>query len=162
MTIQPTAVYPPNASPAQTGSGTYNTYNTRVISVPSAPPAPPSPGRFTRWYEYLPEQSPRVNLSSKLPMILQNRSVIFHSWVIAMVIVGFDEWHNHHILPRPARLWDTSLFYGLILLFSIVDVLVPLANVFAVGYTFTLLWQYYNGNLTPAAAPATSPAGGNG
>lgn len=84
--------------------------------------------------------------------------MIFHAWVVAMIIIGFDEWHNHKILPRPARLWYASAFYGLLIVFSIADPMVPLANAFAVGYTITLLWQYYNGDLTPAPAGDNVPA----
>lgn len=73
-----------------------------------------------------------------------------YSWVVAMVIIGFDEWHNLHILPRPKRLWNTSLFYGLLTLVSVADIVVPIANAFAVGYTLTLLYQYYNGAITPS------------
>lgn len=62
-----------------------------------------------------------------------------------MIVVGFDDWHNYHILPRPARLWYTSLTYGLLILASMADALVPLANALAIGYAIMLIWQYYNG-----------------
>jgi hypothetical protein len=73
-------------------------------------------------------------------------------WIIAMFIVGFDEWHNLGILPRPARLWDTSLFYGLLTIAGFVDLMVPLVNALAIGYTVVLLMQYYQGNITPQGA----------
>jgi|SRR5215469_638455 len=86
------------------------------------------------------------NPPSPLPRWLGSERIIFYSWVVGMIIVGFDEWHNLGILPRPARLWDTSIVYGLLAITGLVPVLLPLANAFALGYTFMLLWQYYNGS----------------
>lgn len=80
-----------------------------------------------------------------MPRWLGNQRILGASWMVAMVIVGFDEWHNLGILPRPARLWDTSIVYGLLALAGIVDIMVPIVNAFAIGYTIMLLWQYYNG-----------------
>lgn len=74
-----------------------------------------------------------------------------------MITVSFDEWHNLGILPRPARLWDTSLFYGLLVLLGFVDAMVPIVNAFAIGYTLVLLYQYYQGDLTPGGG-STTPA----
>lgn len=107
--------------------------------------------RAERFVNRLPSQSRYVNIQG--PRILADRATILYAWAISMAIVGWDEWHNLHILPRPARLWDTSLFYGLLVLFSVADALVPIANAFAVGYTLTLLYQYYQGNLTPTGTP---------
>lgn len=84
-------------------------------------------------------------LPKGIPKWLANERVILYAWFIAMVIVGFDEWHNYHLLPRPARLWYTSLTFGLLLLLGIVPQLRVLANALAIGYVITLLWQYYNG-----------------
>lgn len=120
-------------------------------------PAPPvqsetpasQPGWITRAYNRapaLPNQARGSGLNSpKLPGVLSNRAVIFNSWMISMAVISFDEWHNNNILPRPARLWDASLFFGLLALASIADAVVPLANAFAVGYTIMLIWQYFNG-----------------
>jgi hypothetical protein len=63
-----------------------------------------------------------------------------------MVLVGFDEWKNNGILPRPVRLWDTSIVYGLLTLMGFIDIMLPIANALAIGYTIVLLWQYYNGS----------------
>lgn len=88
----------------------------------------------------------QVPIPKGLPPMLGNRKVLFYSWIASMILVGFDEWHNYRILPRPSRLWSTSLVYGLLTLGSVVDAVVPLANAFGVGYTIMLLWQYYNGS----------------
>lgn len=109
------------------------------------------PGNFyQRAFNKIPAQARYANPGYNTPRLLQNRQVVLGSWAIAMIIIGFDEWHNLHILPRPKRLWDTSLFYGLLTLFSVADAVVPIANAFAIGYTLTLLWQYYNGGITPS------------
>lgn len=93
-------------------------------------------------------------------MFLRNRAIVFNAWAIAMIAVCFDEWHNLGILPRPSRLWDTSLLYGVLAVAGVVDEAVPLVNALAIGYAIVVVWQYFNGNLTPAggAAPATPAA----
>jgi hypothetical protein len=85
--------------------------------------------------------------------------MVFNAWIIAMIIIGFDEWHNLGILPRPARLWDATLVYGVLVMVGFVDVLVPIANAFALGYTFMLLFQYYQGNITPGGTQNVNSAG---
>jgi hypothetical protein len=106
-----------------------------------------------------------------VPVFLSNREVIFMAWLIAMILIGFDEWHNHGILPRPQRLWYTSLTYGILALVSGIDAVVPIANAFALGFTLVLLYQYYQktgqfGSATDATgttqAPGTTTAGGRG
>jgi hypothetical protein len=67
-----------------------------------------------------------------------------YAWLAAMVVIGFDEWHVNGILPRPARLWYTSLVFGVLALASMSDQLVPVANAFAVGFLLVLIYQYYN------------------
>jgi hypothetical protein len=62
-----------------------------------------------------------------------------------MIVVGFDDWHNYRLLPRPSRLWYTSLTFGLLMLASLIDAMVPLINALALGYVIMLIWQYYNG-----------------
>jgi hypothetical protein len=113
---------------------------------------------YQRAFNAVPAQARQVNVPNGLPRILGNRSVIFNSWMIAMAIVSFDEWHNLKILPRPLRLWDTSLFFGMLAMFSVADVVVPVANAFAIGYTIMLLWQYYQGDITPQDQ-STNPSG---
>lgn len=75
-----------------------------------------------------------------------------------MIVIGFDEWHNLNVLPRPARLWDASLVFGVLTLLGIVDVMVPIANALAIGYMFMLIWQYYQGNITPQTATQQAQA----
>lgn len=180
MTIQPTAVYPPGVPPPSSGGGgqqgrTYVIYD-----------QPPTEGRFTggakRMWDRIPDQPRRAQLPQQLPGFLKggalnNRSVVFNAWIVAMVVIGFDEWHNLGILPRPARLWDASLVYGVLVLLGFADIMVPIANALAIGYTIMLIWQYYNGNITPVGnvartpvtqatgttqAPGTTTAGGRG
>jgi hypothetical protein len=67
------------------------------------------------------------------------------AWFVSMAMIGFDEWRNNGILPRPARLWATTLFYGLLAVVSLVDALVPIVNALAIGYSIMLIWQYFNG-----------------
>lgn len=101
-----------------------------------------APRRIISW---TPPEHGQSNPPRPVPQWLGNARIIGYAWVASMVIVGFDEWKNHGILPRPARLWDTSIVYGLLALASVVDPLIPLLNALAVGYTFMLLWQFYNG-----------------
>jgi hypothetical protein len=174
MTVQPANVYPP----PQGRPNTYNTYNTNYVNT-GAPPGPgpggPGPGgsawaRARGVYNRVPAMPGRA-ANPSVPRglgFLNQRPVVFSMWMIAMITVGFDEWHNNNILPRPARLWDTSLLYGMLVLFGFVDPLVPLANAFAIGYTLVLLYQYYNGGLsggssgndTQQATTGNTPGGG--
>jgi hypothetical protein len=80
-----------------------------------------------------------------LPGWMGNRRIITAAWVSSMIIVGFDDWKNHGVLPRPSRLWYSSVVYGILALLSMAEPLVPICNALAVGYAVTLLWQYYNG-----------------
>jgi hypothetical protein len=93
----------------------------------------------------LAAQPRQASVPKGVPRLLGNGSIVAYAWIVAMVLVGFDEWKNNGILPRPARLWDTSIVYGLLVLLSFIDVMMPLANALAIGYTIVLLWQYYNG-----------------
>jgi len=88
----------------------------------------------------------QVSTPPMIPRWLGNQRVIAYSWIVAMVLVGFDEWKNHGILPRPVRLWDTSIVYGLLTLVGFIDVMLPIANALAIGYTIVLLYQFYNGS----------------
>lgn len=93
-------------------------------------------------------------VSNQLPYWLRgslnNRAIVFNMWIIAMIIVSFDEWHNLGILPRPSRLWNTSLLYGILVMAGFVDVMVPITNILAIGFTVTLLSQYFQGKITPS------------
>jgi hypothetical protein len=110
----------------------------------------------------IPAGARQVDIPKGLPKALGNRSLIFNAWIVAMIVVGFDEWHNLHIFPRPLRLWYTSLFYGILVMVAMADVMVPIANAFAVGYTITLLYQYYNGGLTPGTPQGKGTKKGSG
>lgn len=75
---------------------------------------------------------------------LGNTNGIGYAWLASMIVIGFDEWKHNGILPRPARLWDTSLVFGLLALGSAIDLFAPLASALAWGYFFILLYQFYN------------------
>jgi hypothetical protein len=64
--------------------------------------------------------------------------------MISMCIVGYDEWTTYGLLPRPARLWDTTKVFGMLAILSIVDSAVPLVNALAIGYTVMLGYNYYS------------------
>lgn len=155
MTIEPTAVYSPGTSPAARGGYSGGRYYTIYND---GPPQPDMPGRVTRAWNRVPSQPVNSTIPSNMPSFLRanpvnNRSVVFNAWVIAMIVIGFDEWHNNNILPRPARLWDASLVYAVLVMLGFVDVMVPLANALAIGYTFMLIWQYYQGGLASGGSP---------
>lgn len=78
------------------------------------------------------------------------------SWIAAMALVTYDEYKTYQVkLPRPARLWKTSLLYFVLALASQADPMVPLTNALAMGFAFTLGYRTFAG---PAAQPNTSPA----
>jgi hypothetical protein len=149
----------------------------------STPPIPPPPvvqsvrrvepyrpqefvtptGPFQRAINAIPAEARSVRIPSKLPKVLANRPVIFNAWIVAMVAVSWDEWHNLGIFPRPKRLWYTSVVYGLLVVVSFADAVVPVANALAIGYTIVLLSQLWSGSLTPAGKTnTTGGAGGSG
>ena len=101
-----------------------------------------APRRVISWR---PPPHPQGKVPRPVPQWLGNARIIGYAWVGSMVLVGFDEWKNHGILPRPVRLWDTSIVYGLLALASVVEPLIPLLNALAIGYTIMLLWQFFNG-----------------
>ena len=114
----------------------------------------------------LAAQPRQASTPAGIPRIFGNGSIVGYAWIVAMVLVGFDEWKNNGILPRPVRLWDTSLLYGLLALLSFIEVMIPLANALAIGYTIVLLWQYFNGQgqfgQTGHASGQRQPAAGEG
>jgi hypothetical protein len=78
-------------------------------------------------------------LPAGIPSFLTSSRIISGAWVVAIGLVCYDEWHNGNILPRPARLWWTSILYGLLALAGwIIPGILPLANAFAIGYTVYL------------------------
>jgi hypothetical protein len=162
MTIQPTQVYPPGPYP---GGPQQQSGQQGRIYVVQQPPGPQQ-GVFSRTQSRIPQQQQVVNnpLSNRLPGFLRgslnNRAIVFNMWLIAMIFIGYDEWHNLGILPRPARLWDTSLLYGLLVIAGFVDVAVPIANLLAIGFTIALAWKFFQGGITPSASTSTSTSGG--
>jgi hypothetical protein len=88
----------------------------------------------------------KVPVPKGVPAALGNAKFIGYMWVLAMIVVSFDEWHNHGILPRPSRLWWTSLTYGILAIFGMIDSLIPLMNALALGYTIMLFTNYYSGS----------------
>lgn len=100
-----------------------------------------------------------VNVPKGLPTFLGNRQLIIAMWIVAMIVIGFDEWHNLGILPRPSRLWYSSVVYGGLAILGIADAMVPIANAFAVGFTIMLIYQFYNssGQFTGTPTKFTNP-----
>lgn len=137
------------------------------MTEPAFQPVRPSqPVRYTapaNWYQRavnsVPSSARQVNVPGGLPTFLGNRTVIFAAWGVSMIIIGFDEWHTYHILPRPQRLWLATLLYGLLAVVSQADAVVPVANAFAIGFTFVLLYQLMGG-LQPTGPVQSIPIGG--
>jgi hypothetical protein len=120
------------------------TYNTQSPNSP--PPAPVNP---PSWYQrtrgvalQLTGENPQVNPGG-FPRFLANRRLIVVIWLAAMAAVCVDEWRTYHLLPRPARLWTTTLGYAILGLASAVDVIVPIANLIALGLLLVLLYQLF-------------------
>jgi hypothetical protein len=159
MSVEPTNVYPPGpypGGPQQSQSGQQG----RVYVVQQPPDQ--TGGIFSRTANRIPARPQTVDnpLSRQMPQFLRgtlnNRAIVFNMWLISMIIVGFDEWHNLGILPRPARLWDTSLLYGLLVIAGFVDAAVPIANILAIGFTIALATKYFQGGITPNGSTKTT------
>lgn len=135
-----------------------NVVQGQVISSTYAPPDPP-PRRFNysgSWvnsqFQRLPGERRQVQVPERLPGWLGDKKIILWTWAIGMIIVIADEHYTYGMtLPRPARLWYTSLFYFLCALLSGIDMIMPLVNIFAVGITLTLAIDFYQNH--PALAP---------
>lgn len=153
MTIQPTAVYSPGTSPAPSTGGQqrfYQTYNTRYVSQPAPQPQYSRRSFQNNWLYNQMQRMPQGNMQVRVPgpravQIFGARPILFFAWVTTMMMVSLDEWHTYHILPRPARLWYTSLAFFLMGMLSVVDAFVPLVNLFAIGMVVVLGYQYYSG-----------------
>jgi hypothetical protein len=144
-TIDPSAIHPP----IQTGRQRfYETYNTRDVPIGGEDP---TGGGFhvvsnTRQvFVRMPGGGNTVQTPSFLPKFLGSRALILFAWAAAMALVSADEWKTYHILPRPARLWDTSLMFFLIAGASSFDALVPICTIFAIGMVISLAYNYYQG-----------------
>lgn len=128
------------------------TSTTEPLPRPTAPtaPAPPSGGgRMTRFNgrtaSFVAQGAAQhVQVPKGIPGIFGNQTVIIMAWMIALAIIFYAEWKEHHILARPKRLWFTSLVYGILCVVGMVEALVPLATALAVGYTIVLGWQFFN------------------
>jgi hypothetical protein len=171
-TIEPSAIFPPRnrggeVVPVKTGRQKfYDTYNTHDIPLGGDENLPPPSGgggfnyqggRVHRAFQSLPNGSGAapVTLPKPLPRFLAARPYLFFLWVAAMGMVAFDEWHSFHILPRPARLWYTSITFFILALISISDRLVPIVNIYATGLVIVLGYQYYQGTGQFGAAEKT-------
>lgn len=116
----------------------------------TAPPPPPRSRPVTagtsagggggRTYIVVPQNK----TTSAKPRFLGSQRTILFAWIVALALVCADEWKTYHILPRPARLWWTTLTYAILALMSQMEVLIPLANALALGFTAVLAWQYFN------------------
>jgi len=145
--IEPTRVYPPEGS-----QRFYQTYNTRTIGGDGTPPPSQggpsfdySGGRTYNFFQRLPQGAMSVGVPSGVPRFLGARPIIFYMWMVAIGMVVLDEWHTHHILPRPARLWWTTVAFLLMAGLATIDAMVPLVNAFAIGMVIVLGYQYYSG-----------------
>jgi membrane protease YdiL (CAAX protease family) len=131
----------------------YETYNMRYI-----PPSPPRPSWISRVWARTPSQPYQVPVPAQMPGWLGDRRMIVNLWLVSMAVIAFDEWHNYGVLPRPARLWWTSLTYGLLMIAAIPDPLVPIANALALGYTLVLAYQYFSAEGQFAGTKPPPPA----
>lgn len=67
------------------------------------------------------------------------------AWGASMLLVAVDEWRQHRILARPARLWWTSIAFFILAAVGQFDKLRPIATLLAFGFLFQLTWQFFNG-----------------
>lgn len=91
----------------------------------------------------IPQQPNRSNDSGGIGGLVGARPIIFFAWAGAMTIITLDEWSRNGILPRPARYWGATWVYAILAGISVFDPLVPMANLFALGYTIVLGYQYF-------------------
>lgn len=145
MTIQPTAVYPPGSEteryippPYRRGPYPYEGPDETYVNR--------GPGFFQKMLGAVPQTNMQVQVPRAVPNWMGNKKIIVAMWVIAIAFISYDEWHNFNILPRPQRLWDASLVYGLLAILSSVDPVAPIANMLAIGFTISLAYQYYDGS----------------
>lgn len=104
----------------------------------------PGGGRWTlRW---VPPPRRATHSPTWVPGFLLNDKVLLYSWLGSMAVIAVDEWHNNGILPRPARLWYTSLTYFLLMGLGMIDPMIPIANALGIGFFITLIYQYNTGS----------------
>lgn len=97
-----------------------------------------------------------------LPAWLADRRLVIASWAVAMVLVTLDEHRSGYLLPRPARLWSATLLYGLLAAAGSVELIIPIVNMLAIGYTVAVGMQYFEhtGMFGQAPSPAQAPSPG--
>lgn len=139
---------PPSTRTTSSGNRTYVITNAQYSSTSGGNAGNSGGGAFSRraaaTSRVLGSGAVRANVPAGLPRFLGNQRTVVYAWVGAMGVIFVDEWHNNKILARPARLWWTSLVYGILAMLGAVESLIPLANAFALGFLIMLLWQYYN------------------
>jgi hypothetical protein len=101
------------------------------------------PGRAQRVAGVLGRGAQQASVPKGVPRMLGNQHTIVYAWIAAMGVIAVDEWHTNKILPRPSRLWWTSLMFGGLAMAGMVDALIPLANAFAIGMLLVLMYQFY-------------------
>lgn len=108
------------------------------------PDATDPPSRTSQLASKLGTGVKQVEVPAGGPRFLGNQRTIVAAWFVSMALVCADEFKSHHIFPRPARLWYTSLVFGVLALMAFADSLIPLANILAIGYAIVLTWQFFN------------------
>lgn len=156
--------------PPQRGPRFYDTYNTSYINPPPPPDGgsdsgdmytprnlrgPAGPQWVNRLWNNVPAQPNRVSLPKQVPGWLGDRRLLVNAWLGAMAIVIVDEWWGYGVMPRPKRLWYTTMTYFILMFGSIADPLVPFVNIYALGLLVVLAYQYFNG--TGQFVPPTKP-----
>lgn len=126
-----------SAGPSYRTRGIPGSVDTSYTEPPEVSGGSGGPSFTARWGARLPA-------TRRTGGRLGSQRIIIMCWFAAMGIICYDEWKQNGILARPARLWWTSLFYGLLALAGFIDALIPLLNVIAIGYTIMLAWQYFN------------------
>lgn len=144
-------------SPSRMAKSTGTYAQPQPVQPVYVPPSQPSPGFRGRisggvsTINTMQSAADRANVSlpSWMPRgtgFLTHRSTLLWSWVASMAIISADEWKSNHIFPRPGRLWAATGFFALLAALSMIDMMVPLANALAVGYTIMLLWDFFGSN----------------
>lgn len=103
---------------------------------------PSQRGPMLRW---APQPRKAEHGPTWVPGWLLNDRVLLYAWLGAMAVIAVDEWHNNGILPRPAKLWYTSLTYFLLMGLGMVDPMIPIANLLGIGFFMVLIYQYNTG-----------------
>lgn len=154
--IEPTKVYKPAPATSQPPTevitrSNRNTYDLKVNGGGSSDTGSQESGFGSRTKERINRMPPHQSQASTngytegMPQFFMSRGLVFWSWAITMGVVSWDEWHNNGILPRPKRLWYTSAVFLILAGLTTFDTLTPLVNALAIGFTISVLYNYYNG-----------------